>query len=66
MRKNRGVTAAAVACFVMILVLTVSSQSNRWLSDAPDEQARLERLERYLRGFDQPMWEVGERYDHVE
>lgn len=37
-----------------------------WLAGAPDEATRVERLERYLRGFDQPMWEVGERYRHVE
>lgn len=37
-----------------------------WLSGAPDQAARDERLERYLRGFDQPMWEVGERYQRVE
>ncbi|HEJ2567843.1 TPA: hypothetical protein ACKR7L_001415 [Pseudomonas aeruginosa] len=37
-----------------------------WLSGAPDQATRDERLERYLRGFDQPMWEVGERYRHVE
>jgi len=41
-------------------------QADGWLTGAPDEATRNERLERYLRGFDQPMWEVGERYRHVE
>lgn len=40
--------------------------SDGWLTGAPDQASKDERLERYLRGFDQPMWEVGERYAHVE
>ena len=36
--------------------------SNDWLLDAPDDAARFQLLQRYLRGFDQPMWEVGHRY----
>jgi len=36
--------------------------SNDWLTGAPNDTVRFERLQRYLRGFDQPMWEVGERY----
>jgi hypothetical protein len=35
------------------------------LAGAPNEATRIEHLERYLRGFDQPMWEVGERYQRV-
>lgn len=41
-------------------------QGDGWLTGAPDQQARTERLEEYLRGFDQPMWEIGERYQRVE
>lgn len=41
-------------------------QGDGWLTGAPDQQARTERLEQYLRGFDQPMWEIGERYQRVE
>lgn len=40
--------------------------SKHWLADAPSEQIRIKRLEKYLRGFDQPMWEVGERYAHFQ
>ncbi len=39
--------------------------SNHWLADAPNEQVKTQRLEKYLRGFDQPMWEVGERYESI-
>jgi hypothetical protein len=36
--------------------------TNDWLLDAPDDVTRFQLLQRYLRGFDQPMWEVGHRY----
>ena len=32
--------------------------SNHWLLDEKDQTKRLEKLEKYLRGFDQPMLEV--------
>lgn len=35
---------------------------NDWLLSAPDDTERYKLLQRYLRGFDQPMWEIGERY----
>ncbi|MFN3623252.1 MAG: hypothetical protein ACK4TP_04245 [Hyphomicrobium sp.] len=38
---------------------------NDWLLNAPDDRARFELLQRYLRGFDQPMWEVGERFQSI-
>lgn len=37
-------------------------ETNQWITEAPSDAERFKRLERYLRGFDQPMWEVGERY----
>ncbi|MBI5721311.1 MAG: cytochrome c [Burkholderiales bacterium] len=36
--------------------------SNRWLEDADSDADRFRKLEIYLRGFDQPMLEVGQRY----
>jgi mono/diheme cytochrome c family protein len=59
---------ALAGAIVALAALTSSplAQGNRWLVDAPDERTRFERLETYLRGFDQPMWEVGMRYEHVE
>jgi hypothetical protein len=38
---------------------------NDWLLNAPDDTARFRLIQRYLRGFDQPMWEVGERYMRI-
>ena len=29
------------------------------------EEERFQRIQKYLRGFDQPMWEVGERYEKL-
>lgn len=39
--------------------------ANDWLLSAENETERFERLQKQLRGFDQPMWEVGERYDSL-
>lgn len=36
--------------------------TNDWLLEAPDDTERFRRLQQYLRGFDQPMWEVGDRW----
>lgn len=41
-------------------------QHQRWIMDAADDQQRFSRIEQYLRGFDQPMWEVGERYSQLK
>lgn len=38
---------------------------NDWLLAAPDDEARFKLLQRQLRGFDQPMWEVGERFERL-
>ncbi len=36
--------------------------SNDWLLEATDDTERFRRLQQYLRGFDQPMWEIGDRW----
>jgi len=36
-----------------------------WLLEAKSDAERFELLQLYLRGFDQPMWEVGERYQSL-
>lgn len=41
---------------------TSERSPNDWLLNAESDTERFELLQRYLRGFDQPMWEVGERY----
>jgi len=49
-------------------VKSVPSQkplSNHWLLDESDPQVRLQKLEKYLRGFDQPMLEVGQRFKRL-
>jgi hypothetical protein len=70
--------AAAALCVAILFALALAAcnqqappaptpaRGNGWLTGAPDQATKDERLERYLRGFDQPMWEVGERYEHVE
>ncbi|HBU28727.1 MAG: hypothetical protein A2X71_07250 [Thiobacillus sp. GWE1_62_9] len=42
-----------------------ASPSNNWLQDADSDADRFKKLEIYLRGFDQPMLEVGERYQRL-
>ncbi|MCE3257299.1 MAG: hypothetical protein K0Q64_1382 [Nitrobacter vulgaris] len=44
---------------------TKANSQNDWLVAAPDDAARFALLQRQLRGFDQPMWEVGERFERV-
>ncbi|WDE06152.1 hypothetical protein SG34_004260 [Thalassomonas viridans] len=43
----------------------VNPFSNHWLLDEKDEDKRTRKLEKYLRGFDQPMLEVGQRYSSI-
>lgn len=38
---------------------------NDWLLSAPDEEERFRRIQTQLRGFDQTMWEVGERFRRI-
>jgi len=39
--------------------------ANDWLLSADSDTERFERLQQQLRGFDQPMWEVGDRYSSL-
>jgi cytochrome c553 len=55
---------------LLALIFTTSANSadekatkpTGWLIGAESDSKRFELLQRYLRGFDQPMWEIGERY----
>lgn len=38
---------------------------NGWLTAEQDPKLRLQKLETYLRGFDQPMLETGQRYESM-
>ena len=40
-------------------------KSPDWLTGAGSDAERFELLQKYLRGFDQPMWEVGERFRSI-
>jgi hypothetical protein len=42
-----------------------ANSPNDWLLAAPDDESRFRLLQTQLRGFDQPMWEVGERFERV-
>ncbi len=38
---------------------------NDWLLSAENDDARFKLIQRQMRGFDQPMWEVGERFERL-
>lgn len=42
-----------------------TAKPNDWLLGAADDPERFRLIQRQLRGFDQPMWEVGERYTRM-
>lgn len=56
-------------CFLFTVATPVLASGDQpdekprgWLLEAESDEARFVLIQRYLRGFDQPMWEVGERY----
>ncbi len=68
--KRTHLAMIAVCAMTFVLGYAVAQTapkppSNDWLLDAPDDTERFRRLQRYLRGFDQPMWEVGNRWRGV-
>ena len=70
MKKGFGIGAAVVALAMLGHGVWAqgppwSRGSNRWIVEAASDEERFQRIERYLRGFDQPMWEVGERYEKI-
>ena len=46
-------------------VPAAQADSKQWITGAATEAEQFQRIEKYLRGFDQPMWEVGERYEKL-
>ena len=44
---------------------TSALKPNDWLLQAASDDERFRLLQRQMRGFDQPMWEVGERYTRM-
>jgi cytochrome c1 len=70
--KRRKWGAAAATLVLVVLSQASWAQaperqtgSKRWITGAVNEGERFQRIETYLRGFDQPMWEVGERYEKL-
>lgn len=47
------------------LVSDEKLEQDDWLLGAPDDAERFRRLQQQLRGFDQPMWEIGERFTRI-
>ena len=67
-RSTLGMLAAATAIFSAgydAAQTAPKPPTNDWLLEAPDDTERFRRLQQYLRGFDQPMWEVGYRWQGV-
>ena len=67
MKKTKWMATATAALVMAALGGAYAQQQaqrnvNDWLLNAPDDTTRFQLLQRYLRGFDQPMWEVGERF----
>lgn len=66
-----GLTAAVMLSVAVAVVAepkpgdAPERKPDDWLLNAPDDEARFKLLQRYLRGFDQPMWEVGERFESI-
>ena len=62
---NKHTIAIAAALLLgcgAAMAQTTPAPLKGWLHEAPSDAERFTLLQRYLRGFDQPMWEVGERY----
>jgi len=59
-----GLAAMALMCGAAYAGSS-ASKSPDWLTGAGSDAERFELLQKYLRGFDQPMWEVGERFRSI-
>lgn len=60
--RESGVTDAQAGCAVVAVLAAAlfvlggeGKAPGGWITGAPDDAARFERIERYLRGYDQPM-----------
>ncbi len=70
--KGRDFTLAAVMLAVIAFSVGSFAQTpadqpatKYWVTEATNDSVRFQRIEKYLRGFDQPRWEVGERYEKL-
>lgn len=69
-RRYWGVAAAMIALIAFghgsfAQAPEGQAASKRWITEAADDPERFQRIEKYLRGFDQPMWEIGDRYEKL-
>ena len=69
--KTIKLTAGFALMFTVASVAVFAEEAQpvatkHWITKAPSESVKDQRIEKYLRGFDQPMWEVGERYQHIK
>ena len=55
----------AYALLFSTFSLAQEETPNDWILNADSSEERFQLIQGYLRGFDQPMWEVGERYEKV-
>jgi len=71
MKRHHWSVAAAMITLVALShgswaqSLEGQAASKKWITKAASDPERFQRIEKYLRGFDQPMWEVGERYEKL-
>lgn len=69
-KRHWGVAAAMITLTVFVhgsfaQAPQAQAGSKNWITEAANQAERFQRIERYLRGFGQPMWELGERYEKL-
>ncbi|MCX7900317.1 MAG: hypothetical protein N2444_09595, partial [Methylocystis sp.] len=60
-----AITLALAATTVGLRASAEELTQNDWLLRAESDEARFRLLQKQMRGFDQPMWEVGERFERL-
>lgn len=68
MMRNIALLAITLALAVTASGIRASAEEltqNDWLLRAENDEARFRLLQKQMRGFDQPMWEVGERFERL-
>lgn len=63
--KNSLVSLGCAMLLACGLAYSETNKPSDWLTSAESDAKRFELLQKYLRGFDQPMWEVGERFRSI-
>lgn len=74
--NNAAEMATVAVTFSLVVLVSCGSidagpaaqperKPNDWLLGAASDEQRFKLLQGQMRGFDQPMWEVGERYERL-